>query len=177
MSRWFWSAALLAIALGTASSSVGLAKPPDLPADNEIRCPETPAGDGTGVNPELSASAQKARALFEAAGRCLRAGDINGARACLRKAHMANPTSHYGQRAIQRLLEMEAYDPSEESEPPAPSPGLLKSILRRIIDALPLSPLSEEAQSDEDEPSEAEQTFRRVRESTQPLGMSRGQTF
>jgi hypothetical protein len=146
---WCWSAALLVIMMGTAPSAVTLAKPPDLPADNDIRCPETRDGEN-GLDPESSASAQKARALFEAAGRLTRAGDLNQARARLREAHMENPTSHYGQRAIQRLLEMEAYDPGEESEPPVPAKRLFKPLLQRILDAL---------------------------ETTQPLGMIRGQTY
>lgn len=174
MSKWYWSAALLAILMGTAPGAVGLAKPPDLPADIDVQCPEARDGDENGVDPERSASAQKARELFESAGRCERAGDLNEARARLREAHMENPTCHYGQRAIQRLLEMESYDPSEESEPPVPVKRLLKPILRYILDALPFSlSLSEEAQSDDDETTQAERTFRRVRESTQPLGMVR----
>ncbi len=175
MSKWCWSAALLVILTGAGPASVGLAKPPDLPADNGVRCQEACDADENGLDPERSASAVKARALFEAAGRLVRAGDLNKARARLREAHMENPTSHYGQRAIQRLLEMEAYDPSEESEPPVPAKGLFKPILRHIIDALPLS--LEEAQSDEDETSPAEQSFRRVLETTQPLGLIRGRTY
>src|SRR5580700_4001331 len=156
MSRWCWSTALFIIVMGTAPSSVGLAKPPDLPADNDVRCPEARDGDENGVDPERSESAQKARKLFEAAVRMERAGDLSKARARLREAHMENPTSHYGQRAIQRLLEMESHDPSEESEPPVPAKRLFKPILRFIIDALPLL---EKTQSDEDEATQAERAF------------------
>jgi hypothetical protein len=173
MSKWCWSAALLMIAMGTAPSSVGLAKPPDLPADNDVRCQDARYGDENCIDPERSESAQKARNLFEAAMRSERNGDQNQARARLRAAHMENPISHYGQRAIQRLLEMEAHDPNEALQPAVPAKRLFKPILRMIIDALPLS---EEAQSNE-EATQAEQSFRRVRESTQPLGMIVGRTY
>ena len=174
MSKWYWSAALLMIAMGTAPSSLGLAKPPDLPADNDVRCQDARDGDENCIDPERSESAQKARKLFETAMRCERAGAEDLARARLREAHTVNPTSHYGQRAIQRLVEMEAHDSTEASEPSVPAKRLFKPILRMIIDALPLL---EETQSDEREANQAERSFRRMRESTQPLGMIVGRTY
>jgi hypothetical protein len=174
MSKWCWSAALLMIAMGTAPTAVGLAKPPDLPADNDVRCQDARDGDENCIDPERSDSAQKARKLFETAMRCERAGDQGMARARLREAHTENPTSHYGQRAIQRLLEMEAHDSTEAAEPPVPAKRLFKPILRLIIDALPLL---EATHSDEGEATQAERSFRRVRESTQPLGMIVGRTY
>ena len=64
----------------------------------------------------------------------------------LREAHMTNPTCHYGQRAIQRLLEMEANDMGDESELPL---SLQPAPIRRLMiqDYVPL----EEPQSDDDE--------------------------
>src|SRR5438105_11969069 len=40
MSKLRWGAALVAALLGTTSGSVSLAKPPDLPAGQDVRCPE-----------------------------------------------------------------------------------------------------------------------------------------
>jgi hypothetical protein len=199
MSKFCWCAVLLAVLLCT-SGTRALAKPPDLPADNDIRCREAceptetwrwllgwemPAvrphgaalrdgmsGDVNGdVDPELCEGAQKARQLYEAARRCTRAGDLDQARARLREAHMANPTCHYGQRAIQRLLEMEANEMGEESELPVFTPESIRRILNRTRESL------EEPQSDDEETSQAERSFQRVRQSTQPLGMVRMPTY
>jgi len=193
MFKFCWSAVLLAV-LHCTSDSGALAKPPDLPADNDIRCREAceptetwqwllgwevptvrPHGaalrDGVGadassaVDPEQCEGAQRARELFEAARRCMRAGDLDRARACLRKAHMANPTCHYGQRAIQRLLEMEANEMGEKSELPlSTKPTPIDRPLIRGHEPL-------EEQSDDDEMSQIERSFQRVRQATQPLGM------
>lgn len=199
MSKFCWSAVLLAVLLCTPGSRA-LAKPPDLPADNDIRCREAcetsetwrwllgrevpavrPHGaalrDGVGgdvsgeVDPEQCEGAQRARELFEAARRCTRDGDLDAARAHLREAHMANPTCHYGQRAIQRLLEMEANGAGEESEPTAVTPESIRRILNRTREPL------EEQQNDDDEMSQAERSFQRVRQATQPLGMVRMPTY
>jgi hypothetical protein len=199
MSKFCWCAVLLAVLLCT-SGTRALAKPPDLPADNDIRCREAceptetwrwplgwemPAvrphgaalrgGMSGGVNsdldPEQCEGAQKARELFDAARRCTRAGDLDQARARLREAHMANPTCHYGQRAIQRLLEMEANEMGEESELPVFMPESIRRILNRTRESL------EEPQSDDEETSQAERSFQRVRQSTQPLGMVRMPTY
>jgi hypothetical protein len=199
MSKFCWCAVLLAVLLCT-SGSRALAKPPDLPAENDIRCREAceptetwrwlrgwemPAvrphgaalrdGMSGGVNgdldPEQCEGAQKARELFDAARRCTRAGDLDQARARLREAHMANPTCHYGQRAIQRLLEMEANEMGEDSELPVFTPESIRRILNRTRESL------EEPQSDDEETSQAERSFRRVRQSTQPLGMVRMPTY
>jgi len=59
----------------------------------------------------------------------------------------ANPSCYCGQQAMYRLWELEVTGADEEQ------------------------------QSDEGEASRAEQSFRRVRETTQPLGMVRAQTY
>ena len=199
MSKFGWCAFPLAVLLCTSGSRV-LAKPPDLPADNDIRCAEAceqaetwrwllgrevptvrphgaairggVGGDvGSDVDPEQCEGAQRARELYEAARRCTRAGDLDQARACLREAHMANPTCHYGQRAIQLLLEMEANEVGDQSEPPALTPEAIRRILNRTRESL------EEPQSDDEETSQAERSFQRVRQATQPLGMVRMPTY
>jgi hypothetical protein len=144
MSRICWSAVVLAVVLG---NSVVTAKPPDLPGDSDVRCREAGDGNANRLDPEQCEGAQQARELYEAARRCTRAGNLDQARARLRAAHMANPTCHYGQLAIKRLLDLEAVGSDEEQ------------------------------QSDEDESSQAERAFRRVRDTTQPLGMVRAQTY
>jgi hypothetical protein len=60
---------------------------------------------------------------------------------------MANPTCYFGQRAMQRLLEIERDGPDEKQP------------------------------NDVDETNQAERSFRRVRETTQPLGMVWAQTY
>jgi hypothetical protein len=199
MSKFCWSTVLL-VGLLCTSVSGALAKPPDLPAENDIRCREAceptetwqwllgqelpavrPHGEslrngvggdtGTDVDPEQCEGAQRARELYEAARRCTCAGDLDQARAHLREAHMANPTCHYGQRAIQRLLEMEANEMGEESELPVrPKPASIRRPLIREHESL-------EEQSDDDEMSQAERSFQRVRQATQPLGMVRMPTY
>ncbi len=195
MGKLRWSAVLLIAGAGLGPAPLGLAKPPDLPDNNDVQCVEAlePGEDGqpgfrvellggrlqielgvsggappkteappavdawsTNLMPMLlqqvyrnvmdavglpalgerllavpppsgkadpdgenSASARQARDLFLAAQKLDRAGKVEPARDLLRKAHMINPTCHYGQRAIQRLLEMEA---TEECEP-APRMG------------------------------------------------------
>ena len=104
------------------------------------------------ADPEEAESARLARELFEAACRSARAGQTEPARNLLKKAHMTNPTCHYGQLAIQRLLEMEANDNAgEASVPPVDDPS--------------------------DEAAQAERSFRRVRSTTVPLGTVPGQTY
>jgi hypothetical protein len=199
MSKFCWSTVLLAVLL-CAPGPRAWAKPPDLPADNDIRCREAceptetwrwlpgrevptvrPHGaairlrDGVDgeiagdLDPELCEGAQKARELYEAGRRFTRDGDLEQARARLREAHMANPTCHYGQRAIQRLLEMEAIEMGEESE--RPKPATIRRPLTREHEPL------EEQESDDEEMTQAERSFQRVRQSTQPLGMVRMPTY
>jgi hypothetical protein len=212
MSKYQWIVALLAIGIGATSESLGHAKPPDLPANGDVRCPEdcreadtgqplgaqietgaaraeetgplsidawcpnlmplltqcfcqrivtimqpvaaapdrnAAADDAVraGLDPAFAATALQARHLYEAALRCLRAGKLAEARAHLREAHLANPTCRFGRLAIERLQELEALPPGEEP------------------------------QSDEAESTEAERVFRRVRQTTQPLGLVQPETY
>ena len=104
------------------------------------------------ADPEAFGTARLARELFEAAGRSARAGNAEAAKNLLRKAHMTNPTSHHGQLAIQRLLEMEANERSvETSVPPVDDPS--------------------------DDAAHAKRSFRRVLETTVPLGTVPGPTY
>jgi hypothetical protein len=240
--RWGfrWGAAVLAALLGTTSGSVSLAKPPDLPAGHDIRCPEGPPGPegrdepahgqfrfnwdvlrgqlrvevengsaapaeplildvwcpgvmpllvqrigqrllegmpprdpSTGtvlrgeagdvpMSPDLAARAEQARMLYEAACGYEREGNLEQARAFLREAHLANPTCLHGRLAIRRLQELESDDHESCEEPVRP-----KAAPRPTGEP----PLYQEPQSDEDAASRAQRTFRRVRQTTVPLGL------
>jgi hypothetical protein len=108
---------------------------------------------------EESDTAEQARLLFEIAGHYARAGKLEQARARLREAHMVGPTSHYGQRAIQQLLEMEAADRGDEGS--VPTSTVPQRSQRRM------KPESQESQSED---AQALDIFRRMVETTQPLG-------
>lgn len=217
-----WIAALLAVWLGGNAWSVSAAKPPDLPANNEVVCQNTEPGrlrlqrDASGlvrvevepatasddgdrpvcldawcpqalpllvqclwrdilaamhpspadappardainddaarsrVDPMFAATAEKARLLYELASRCAREGKLAEARDHLREAHLANPTCRFGRLAIERLQELEALPPGEEmSEPPSAT----------------------QPPSDKDAAAQAERAFRRMRATTEPLGL------
>ena len=66
MSKWCWSAALLMVAMGVAPSSIGLAKPPDLPADNDVRCQDARDGDDVVLTVDSALQAIVERELDEA---------------------------------------------------------------------------------------------------------------
>jgi hypothetical protein len=124
------------------------------------------------VDDPQSETAEQARDLYEIALRCEREGNFAQARACLREAHAANPTCRYGRLAIQRLMELEADDACEQQEPPTPP---ARSAPRGASTEEP--PLSEEQQSDEGESARPDRTYRRIRESSQPLGMVQINTY
>ncbi len=228
MCKSWGSAAVVAVWLGAAATSVSQAKPPDLPAANHVRCEDDdapgtgqprfewdattrqlrPAIEGqaaasipicidgwcpsvlpfilesicerlwpivpTGVavptamaprdamtddvrrgDPEFANSAEEARHLYELAARFARAGKLIEARACLRKAHLANPTCRFGRLAMQRLQELETIEPAEEASEPPPN-------------AEPPSG---------DDMGSAEQIFQQMRQTTQPLGLVTGVTY
>ena len=128
-----------------------------------------PHGDAGQRDPMFAATAEQARQLYEIAARCAREGNLEQARACLRQAHLANPTCRFGRLAIERLQELEATESGAETGEPRPESP------RPPMTGTP--PLDEEPQSDDEEMSEAERAFRRVREMTQPLGLVRSATY
>ena len=204
MSCLRWSALFVIAGFGAVSAPVSYAKPPDLPNGGEVLCREDgeapalnlelfglsrvnpPAADAggslpvvdawcpdlmplllrrlwqtaavvtarTNPDPECSESARLARDLFFGACRSIRAGEMEPAKNLLKKAHMTNPTCHFGQLAIQRLLDIEANERAVETTTPLP-----------------------DDQPVDDETAQAERSFRRVRETTVPLGTVRGQTY
>jgi hypothetical protein len=114
---------------------------------------------------EKSATAQQARLLYEQALRFVRQGKRDEACACLRQAHLVNPTCRFGRLAIERLQELEASGGVEESsEPPAPR----TETKRRAPTEKP---------QEQDDMNEAERTFQRMRQATQPLGLVPAMTY
>ena len=85
--------------------------------------------------------ADPARRLFDEGERCWACGDIAEARRRYQEAHLESPTTHFGQRAVQRLLEldMEQGASEEQEAPPRAKPA-------------------------------GDEAFRRMRSETQPLG-------
>jgi hypothetical protein len=99
-------------------AALGTASRPNAAATRDSSRTETIVNQvDMAVDPESTEDAVKAEAYFRLALRLLRAGNIEAARIRLRQAHSANPTCHFGQLAIQRLLELEAMD--QVDEPPS----------------------------------------------------------
>jgi hypothetical protein len=241
MSKFRWSVAVLAALVGTSSGTVSVAKPPDLPAENDVQCqdgreeaaygtftlgwdvlsgnvwtknepkgqpsaeavcvgvlcPNVPllvqwlyqraqttaaarnpstAGvvrDAVRLGPNFAATAEQARQLYEISGRCVREGNLEQARACLRQAHLANPTCRFGRLAIERLQQLESNDAEACEEPGKPAKPNA-SPRPRVTDE---PPLSEEPQSDDEETSQAERSLRQLRNTTVPLGLVPAKTY
>ncbi len=109
------------------------------------------------IDPVFAATAEKARLLYELASRCVREGKLAEARADLREAHLANPTCRFGRLAIERLEEMEALPPGEEtSEPTGPKTS---------------PPPMTQTRPPESQSDEAVRAFHRMRATTEPLGL------
>jgi hypothetical protein len=117
------------------------------------------------TDPELTTTAEQARELYELASRFARQGNLDRARACLRQAHLANPTCRFGRLAIERLQELEAPATGEETSEPTPP----------RTDPRPGS--TREPNRNGDNLTESERVFKRIRQSTQPLGLVPGTTY
>ena len=166
MSKSCWSAAVLAALLGIGPASVSLAKPPDLPIDQNHQCPDgrepvapvpfTPEELSRLVEEVVEAPVEAAaprlaevRQLFEVAERCRLKGEFVEARTYYQEVHLMSPTSRYGRLAMDRLREVEQAEMADTAEEQ---------------DAPPLKPVSKPA------PSPQERS-RELLKRSQPLGL------
>jgi hypothetical protein len=117
------------------SGAVCVAKPPDLPVEQGIACPEGVDGPAPGdlfgpqrrsaapvpVDSDVTDRTDEARQVFQKGERWRSMGALVKARTCFEEAHLLSPTSRFGRRAMQRLIELEQLDePGEEQEEPQP---------------------------------------------------------
>src|SRR5439155_22347743 len=89
-SRWLAAAALAALA-GTASLPAGLAKPPDLPVDDRISCPDGREHEPLNAVADRADHPRSAGQLFEAAEASRRRGDREAARVGYEEVHLLDP--------------------------------------------------------------------------------------
>jgi hypothetical protein len=72
-------------------------------------CPEASSGSCQDVDSTVDvAKMLTARRIFQIAERCLNKGDLDMASSCFQEVHLLAPTSRYGQRAIERLSQIES---------------------------------------------------------------------
>jgi hypothetical protein len=110
-----------------------------------------------------TATAVQVETMFEIAERCRRDGDMARARTCYQETHLLAPTSRFGRLAVERLRQLELEVAAESATTQTES-------RREPYEEL-AEPREEPVNGHDSEGPDAESVYRRIRATTQPLGL------